>query len=175
MGGGAWVTYYYQEAPPFAGGIGWRKAGNPDDPMDGVVIYPHEGLFVRRREATDLSLTIPGSIKANNSHATLTQGFNLVAYSFPVNRKLGQLTGLQSELTAGTGASTSDVIYMLNTSGSFDRFYYQDAPPFAGGTGWRKAGDDSTPQDDVDVLAGTAVIIYRRSADDINWSSTKPF
>jgi hypothetical protein len=64
---------------------------------------------------------------------------------------------------------------MINASGQFERYYYQTAPAFAGGNGWRKAGDTSTDQKDTTVSAGNAVIILRRDAAGVDWSTNVPF
>ena len=174
VGAGGWERYYYQTAPVFAGGNGWRKAGDNQSDMKDVAIFPDEGLIVRRRGAGDISVTLPGSIKTNNSRTTLLQGFNLVSLSYPVDVTL-ENTGLDSNLTSGTGASSSDVIYMINSAGEFERYYFQTAPVFAGGNGWRKAGDSSTDQKDIQVPAGIAVIILRRDAAGVDWSTNVPF
>jgi len=174
VGASGWERYYYQTAPAFAGGNGWRKAGDNQTDMQDVAIFPDEGLIVRRRDASDVSITLPGSIKTNNSRTTLLQGFNLVSLSYPVDVTL-ESTGLESNLDSGAGASSSDIIYMINASGQFERYYYQTAPAFAGGNGWRKAGDTSTDQKDTTVSAGNAVIILRRDAAGVDWSTNVPF
>ena len=174
VGAAGWERYYFQTAPVFAGGNGWRKAGDNQTDMKDVAIFPDEGLIVRRRDASDISITLPGSIKTNDSRTTLLQGFNLVSLSYPVDVTL-ENTGLDSNLTSGSGASASDIIYMINASGQFERFYYQTAPVFAGGNGWRKAGDSSTEQKDTTVPAGNAVIILRRDTAGVDWSTNVPF
>jgi hypothetical protein len=169
-----WQRYYYQTAPVFAGGNGWRKAGDIQNDMSNVAIFPDEGLLVRRIAATDISITLPGSIKTHNSRTTLVNGFNLVSLSYPVDTTLDSL-GLDTKLTSGSSPSNADVIYMVDSSGQFERFYYQTAPVFAGGNGWRKAGDITTDQKDVSISAGSAIIVLRRDVSGIDWSTTKPF
>jgi hypothetical protein len=169
-----WQRYYYQSAPPFAGGNGWRKAGDSQTDMTNVAIFPDEGLLVRRRGNTDISITLPGSIKTHNSRTALVQGFNLVSLSYPVDVSLESL-GLDAKLTAGSGPANSDIIYMVTGSGQFERYYFQSAPPFAGGNGWRKAGDSATDQKDATVPAGSAIIVLRRDSSGIDWSTNKPF
>jgi uncharacterized protein (TIGR02597 family) len=170
----AWQRYYYQNAPVFAGGNGWRKAGDSQTDMANVAIFPDEGLLVRRRAATDISITLPGSIKTHNSRTALVQGFNLVSLSYPVDVTLESL-GLDSKVTAGSSPSNADVIYMVTGAGQFERYYYQNAPVFAGGDGWRKAGDNATDQKDATVPAGGAIIVLRRDSAGIDWSTNKPF
>jgi uncharacterized protein (TIGR02597 family) len=174
VGASGWERYYFQTAPVFAGGNGWRKAGDNQTDMKDVAIFPDEGLIVRRRDASDISVTLPGSIKTNDSRTTLLQGFNLVSLSYPVDVTL-ENTGLDANLTSGSGASSSDIIYMINASGQFERYYYQTAPVFAGGNGWRKAGDSATDQKDATVPAGSAIIVLRRDSSGIDWSTNKPF
>lgn len=169
-----WQRYYYQTAPVFAGGNGWRKAGDNQTDMANVAIFPDEGLLVRRRAASDISITLPGSIKTHNSRTALVQGFNLVSLSYPVDVTLDSL-GLDSKLTAGSSATSADVIYMVTNEGQFERYYYQSAPVFAGGNGWRKAGDNATDQAAATVPAGSSIIVLRRDASGIDWSTNKPF
>ena len=171
----SFLRYYYQTAPAFAGGNGWRKAGDSNTEMKDLPIYPDEGLIVRRRSASDVSVTLPGSIKTNNSRKSLLQGFNLVSISYPVERTLDQIGLDDSKLTSAAGPSDSDVIYMLDASGQFERYYYQTAPLFAGGNGWRKAGDSSTDQKDAPIPAGSAIIVLRRNSSAVDWSTAVPF
>jgi uncharacterized protein (TIGR02597 family) len=173
VGGGTWQRYFYQDAPAFLGGNGWRIAGDTRTDMSGVVISPDEGLLIRRRQSSDISITLPGSIKVNDSRTTITKGFNLIALSFPVERTLDQL-GLDS-LRSGGSTSDADVVYMISDTGQFDRYFLQEAPAFLGGNGWRKAGDTRTDQSGLIIPPGTSVIVKRTLDDAIDWAVAKPF
>jgi len=175
----AWQIYFYQEAPIFAGGNGWRqlgKSGSAD--MKDVGVFPDEGLIIKRRSGPDLSVTLTGSVKTSNSLTALKTGFNLVSLSYPVDislENLGLYNADGSLLTAGS-TSTADRIYYVNDAGQFDIFYYQQAPIFAGGNGWRKLGASaSADQKDSVIPAGRSIVVLRRDAAGINWSTNVPF
>jgi len=55
-GGVEWFTYYYETG---RSGGAWKRIGS-SDPMDDVAIAHDEGLIVRRIEAGDVELTVPG-------------------------------------------------------------------------------------------------------------------
>ena len=175
----AWQIYYYQEAPIFAGGNGWRqlgKSGSAD--MKDVGVFPDEGLIIKRRSGSDVSVTLTGSVKTSNSRTSIQTGFNLVSLSYPVDVSLDNL-GLYnadgSLLTAGS-TSTADRIYYVNDAGQFDIFYYQQAPIFAGGNGWRKLGASaSTDQKDSIIPAGRSIVVLRRDTSAIDWATNVPF
>ena len=78
-------------------------------------------------------------------------------------------------MTAG-GTSTADRIYYVNDAGQFDIFYYQQAPIFAGGNGWRKLGAGaSTDQKDSVIPAGRSLVVLRRDTSGIDWTTNVPF
>ena len=175
----AWQIYYYQQAPIFAGGNGWRqlgKSGSAD--MKDVGVFPDEGLIIKRRSGPDVSVTLTGSVKTSNSLTAIKTGFNLVSLSYPVDvtlENLGLYNADGSLLTAGS-TSTADRIYYVNDAGQFDIFYYQQAPIFAGGNGWRKLGASaSTDQKDSVVPAGRSIVVLRRSDTAIDWATNVPF
>jgi len=169
-----WQKYYYQTAITVFGGNGWRSTKSKFVDVAGTPIKADEGLIVRRRTAEDVSVTLPGTIKNNDSRTSLLSGFNLVAVSFPVSRKLTELN-LTNDLVSGSDDAASDVIYVINDAGKFKKYYYQTAISVFGGTGWRVAGDKFTSQDEVEIKPGQAVIIRRGSNDQVDWSLGKPF
>jgi len=175
----AWQIYYYQEAPIFAGGNGWRQLGkSASSSMQDVGVFPDEGLIIKRRSGSDVTVTLTGSVKTSNSRTAIQKGFNLVSLSYPVDSSLENL-GLYnadgSLLTAGS-SSTADRIYYVNDQGQFDIFYYQEAPIFAGGNGWRKLGASaSSDQKDSVIPAGRSIVVLRRADTGIDWATNVPF
>ena len=165
-----WQRYYYKSGG--IGGTGWRRDTSTSKSMANVAISPDEGLLIFRRSATDVTVTIPGSIKTNDSRTALVNGFNLVSSSYPVDTTLGEL-GLESKLAQGVSDSAADIIYIVTNTGGFERFYYKSGG--IGGTGWRMSGNTSADQSSKQVTAGSAVVIYRRSATGVDWKTTKPF
>ena len=99
---------------------------------------------------------------------------NLVGYQFPVGLTLNTLGFDTSDLQSGSSANDSDVVYLLN-AGALTRYYYQTAPSFAGGTGWRVAGDTGTDQSGVPIAPDAAALVLRRGVAPIYMSSAQPF
>lgn len=176
----AWQIYYYQEAPVFAGGNGWRQLGkSASADMKDVGIYPDEGIIIKRRSGSDLSVTLTGSVKTSNSRTAIQEGFNLVSVSYPVDtslENLGLYTGDSATGLSAGSSSTADRIYYVNDAGQFDIYYYQEAPVFAGGNGWRKLGASaSADQKDSVIPAGRSIVVLRRDVSGYYWSSDVPF
>jgi uncharacterized protein (TIGR02597 family) len=181
-GGGdlTWQIYYYQEAPGFAGGNGWRqlgKAANAD--MKDVSILPHEGLIIKRRSGPDKSVTLTGSVRTGNSHTSIRPGLNLVSHGYPVDYTLEQLglhTGNPATGLDSTVSTTNDAVYNINDSGRFEIFYHQQVPALAGGNGWRKFGlGTAIDQKDSVIPAGRSIVIRRLGETGFTWTTTVPF
>jgi uncharacterized protein (TIGR02597 family) len=175
----AWQIYYYQEAPIFAGGDGWRQLGkSASSDMKDVGVFPDEGLIIKRRSGSDVAVTLTGSVKTSNSRTAIQKGFNLVSLSYPVDSSLENIGLYNTDgtlLTSGS-SSTADRIYYVNDQGQFDIFYYQEAPVFAGGNGWRKLGASaSTDQKDSVIPAGRSIVVLRRADTGIDWATNVPF
>jgi len=168
--GFGWMQFYYQNASSRAGGVGWRQSGDKFTNMENVIIYPDEGLLVRRRSATNLTLTMTGSVKSNASKRKILKGFNFVSTSYPVDVTLEKL-GLENDLVSGSDFSSSDLLYTIDDTASFRSFYYQTAGARSGGNGWREVGDKFNDQKDVVIPAGTALIIRSRSDQSFDWST----
>jgi len=192
-GGIVWGQYYYQTDPTvaldptgvgFLGGTGWRSdKSSSSDLIKNTVILPTEGLIVRRISDGDVTVTLPGSIKMNNSKTQILKGYNLVSLNYPVEMTLEGL-GIQSMLRSGQDSSSSDRVYHINGAGAFDIYYYQTDPTvaldptgvgFLGGTGWRKSGFSATDAKDSVIPAGHSVIVYREDQNQTDWNSTVPF
>ena len=102
-----------------------------------------------------------------------------MSYGYPVDATLEQLglhTGAPATGLASTVSRTADAVYTINDLGRFDIFYYQEAPSFAGGNGWRKLGaSTSTDQKGTVIPAGRSIIILRRSETGFTWTTNVPF
>jgi hypothetical protein len=173
---GSIARYYYQAAPPFAGGSGWRIAGDTGTDQSNVRINWNAILISRNGSATRpaISLVNSGTVQIGKAVSTINTGLNIVGYQFPVNLTLNTLGFDTSDLQSGSSANDSDVVYLLN-AGALTRYYYQTAPPFAGGTGWRIAGDTGTDQSGVTVAPDAAVLVLRRGVAPIYMSAAQPF
>ena len=175
-GAGNLVRYYYQTAPSFAGGNGWRRAGDTRNDRSNTRINWNAVLLSRNgpvaREA--INFINHGEVRLGSAKTVISNGLNLVGYQFPVETTLGNLGLSPDDLLKGSNPNNSDVLYILE-SGNLARFYYQLAPPFAGGNGWRRAGDTRTDQSDFIISNDAAILILKRGGSPIYMSSDQPF
>jgi uncharacterized protein (TIGR02597 family) len=178
IGAAGWEVYYLQEAPFFAGGNGWRKLGDISTDMGNVAVFPDEGLIVKRRSDGEVKVTLTGSVKTSPAMTPIVKGFNLISMSFPVDTTLKDI-GLytEDEATGMKPGSTSeaDRIYLLNSAGAFEIYYFQNAPFFAGGDGWRVLGDISTDAEGTVINAGQSIVLKRNSDNEFVWNKAVPF
>ena len=178
-GGGSYTTYYYQtDAFGFLGGTGWRLNGDASTDASNITIMPDEGIIIARAAAGDLSVVLSGSVNVIDHSCALPAGFSLVSYPFPVDVTLND-SGIYSATNgyvSGGDSGSSDIVYVLQSDGSFNNYYYQtDAFGFLGGTGWRLAGDASTDVGDTySIPAGSSVII-KHTGSGLLWADAKPF
>jgi len=173
---GGITRYYYQVAPPFAGGSGWRSASSNTVDQANARINWNAILISRNgssaRDAIDV--VNAGSVKLGKSSSTISNGLNLIGYQFPVGTTLGTLGINSADLQSGSNANNSDVIYILD-GGAFTRYFYQTAPPFAGGSGWRSASSNTVDASGTVISPDAAVLVQRRAAGSIYMSSAQPF
>lgn len=175
---GEFERYFYQTAPPFAGGNGWRKAGDTNTDYSTKAIPANVVLIARNGPSAGaaINLITYGSVKYGSQRTAVFDGFNLTGYSFPVDTTLGTSGIDPVDLVSGGNANLSDVFYLLNdVTGDLDRYYYQTAPPFAGGNGWRVSGDTSTDQSGKTIKAGEGFLVLRRSSPGFDWLDDQPF
>jgi uncharacterized protein (TIGR02597 family) len=177
-GAGSYSTYYYQtDALGFLGGNGWRVAGNSSTDMGGIAIAPDDGVIISRTAAGDLSTVVSGTVNNVNHSRDLPNGYSLVAYPFPVDVTLADSNIYTAEngYVSGGNGSSSDTVYVLDSTGSFTAYYYQtDSLGFLGGNGWRVVGDSSTSKADAVISADSSVIIFHRGTG-LQWADAVPY
>ncbi|MCC5788029.1 MAG: TIGR02597 family protein [Opitutales bacterium] len=171
-GSGSWQRFFYQQGDGFFTGTGWRLFGSGEDDMDDLSIAPDDGVFVLRKEESNLTATISGSVKMGDSRRIIPSGFSLVAYTFPVDVSLDD-SGIYSETNgyvSNESISDSDIVWVMTPSGSYQRFFYQQGDGFFTTTGWRKFGQGETDQGDFTIPAGSSVVIQHRG-DGLVWDT----
>lgn len=175
-GTGNLVRYYYQTAPSFAGGNGWRRAGDTRTDRSNTRINWNAVLLSRNGSTARQAINFisHGEVRLGSAKTVISDGLNLVGYQFPFNTTLDNLGFLTSDLLQGSNPNNTDVIYIIE-SGELARFYYQSAPPFAGGNGWRRAGDTRTDQSDFIISSNAAFLVLKRGGNPIYMSSDQPF
>ena len=178
-GAGSYTTYYYQtDSFGFLGGTGWRLNGDASTDASNATIMPDQGVIIARAAAGDLSVVLSGSVNVIDHSLSIPAGFSLVAYPFPVDVTLND-SGIYSATNgyvSGGDSASSDIVYVLQSDGTFVNYYYQtDSFGFLGGTGWRLAGDASTDVGDTfEIPAGSSVII-KHTGSGLLWADAKPF
>jgi uncharacterized protein (TIGR02597 family) len=170
---GAYKTYYHQVAPAPAGGTGWRSADNVFADAGGTVLYPEDGLVIRRTQASALNVVLMGAVKTGQSSIPIATGINILGnvYAGPLTLGTSQLyTGnAASGLASGDESSTADQVLLWNGTG-YTTYYYQVAPAPAGGTGWRSSADVFADAANTSIPVGGAFII-RRNGSPFDWKA----
>lgn len=162
---GAFQTFYYQVAPPAAGGTGWRNANDSFTSAANTVIYPEDGLILRRNQAPTLNVALLGAVKTGYTSLPILPGQNLVGNVYAANMTLASSDLLSSGLNGG-GASSADQVLVWNGTG-YNTYYYQTSG--IGGVGWRKAGDAVSDASSTVIPVGVSVLINRKLTFGFNW------
>jgi hypothetical protein len=185
-GSGGYGLYYYQTdpSPSFInafGGSGWRSSSDNAIDMSGVVIGPDDGVIVKRDASSDISFVVTGTVNTIAHRRDLPAGYSLVSYPFPVDTTLDD-SGIYSDTNgyvSSTGVTGSDVVYVLDPSGSFSLYYYQTdpSPSFInafGGSGWRSASDNTVDVGTSSIPVGSSLIIFHRGSG-LAWTDALPY
>jgi len=176
---GTYAVYYYQtDELGFFGGNGWRVAGDSETDTSDVIVGPDDGIIVSRTAAGDLDIVVSGSVNVIDHQRDLPAGFSLVSYPFPVDVKLddsGIYTPTNGYVSGGNSGS-SDLVYVLSSSGTFNVYYRQtDSFGFFGGDGWRLAGDSETERGQTVSIPADSSIIIQHISSGLQWADAKPF
>jgi hypothetical protein len=140
-------TYFYVNAS-----TGWVQ---PDySSASSTVIYPEQGLMVRRRTSGDLTLAFSGPLKHWPSLIRVLPDYNFLGlYNRARPVRLNDLNLIASGFVAGDTANDADNIVKVNSDGTMTTFYLNPQ-------GWYDSNNQAAG--DVTFLPGTVFIIYRR-------------
>ncbi len=135
------------------------------------IIYPDQGVFLRRLGVNTASRKLLGSVKTDRTALTIENGFNLISNVFPVNVTLAN-SGLNTGdggtgLLAGDSITEADVVRFFNDQGVLKSYYLVDQQNNTWFDGSALAGD-------VVIEAGSSFIITRRNSS-INWFQNPTF
>jgi uncharacterized protein (TIGR02597 family) len=160
-GSGGFNSFYYSTGG-FTG-TGWRKVGGGStDFVNQPVVYT-DGLLILRRGATDLTLTISGSVKNSSALVGVANQYEYLGGVYPVGSTLAS-SGLSSKVLAGN-ANTADLIMMPNGSGGYLSYYYSSGG-FTG-VGWRQVGGGATDKAATELPSGF-ILCRRQGAFNLN-------
>ncbi|HZR18483.1 MAG TPA: fibronectin type III domain-containing protein [Verrucomicrobiae bacterium] len=153
------TIFYFNDG---AGTQGWFRADYSS--AADQVIYPEQGLVVRRGSTGDLLLTLAGPIKNGPTVAPINTGYNLLGTLQAVtNLTLPQLNLYTGDpntgVAGGLNPSAADNLLLVQPDSTVATyFYYQDS---AGNQGWLDAAYNSAQS--VSVPAGSAFYLRRKT------------
>lgn len=149
---------------------GWYRADF--SAASNQIVYPEQGVLVRRSTPGDLNLFLCGPVKSGSTVVPVDAGFNLVGtLQATTNLPLSALnlyTGDPSTgVSSGLNPTVSDNLLVLQPDGSTATyFYYKDTH---GNEGWLDAIFNLA--NTVPINAGSAFFIHRRAPNGaFNWS-----
>jgi len=148
---------------------GWYRADFT--PAADQVIYPEQGVMVRRIEPGDVNVYLCGPIKTDATVAPVEPGFNnvgtLKSLSTMTLNSLNLYTGNPTTgIASGLNLAGSDNVLIVQPDGSTaSYFYFNDAK---GNEGWFDARFN--PAGSTSIPAGTAFFIKRQTGNgSFNW------
>jgi uncharacterized protein (TIGR02597 family) len=165
--GTGYDVYFYQLDAQI--GNGWRSANDLFTDASGTVLYPEEGIIVKRKQASAVNVVLMGSVKAGQTSFPIFAGTNIVSNIYAAPMTLGD-SGLFTNNSAtgvATGnSSTADQILIYNGTG-YDVYFYQVDAQI--GNGWRSANDLFTDASSTQIPVGASIIVKRKGATGFNW------
>ncbi len=180
--GGGFTTYYYKNtATPPGTGIGWRVSTNASADASGVALYPDDGVIIRRKLGSNVSVKLLGAVKLGQTIIPVETGNSFKGDVYPANLTLGTsglYTGDPNTGLAGSGsAATADNILIPKVAGGFDTYYFKNTiTPPGTGTGWRISTNASWDVSSTPIPLGTAIVIQRKSGRPaFDWFVQQPF
>jgi hypothetical protein len=140
-------------------------------PAGNQVIYPEQGVMVRRRAGTDVNVYLAGPVKTGATVTTIDPGYNLVGtLKSSTSLTLPQLNLYTGDPTTGIAngwnLTTSDNLVVIHPDGSTQTFFYYKDPTFES---WLDASYASANTAQIDP--GTAFFIHRKAPNSsFNWT-----
>ena len=172
--GTSYVVYYYRVTA--GGAVGWRSAGDTVTNQANAVVFPEDGIFLKKRGTTALSLVVVGDVRTGADQMAVSQGYNLLNPASPVDIRLsasGLFTGSTSTGMKPGTPSTADMLQIWTGSG-FNVYYMRQTA--LGLVGWRLAGDTVTDQANAVIPAGASVILKRQAdVPSFVWNRPQPY
>ena len=159
------VIFYYDDGTYH----GWLNASFL--PADNQIIYPEQGVMVRRRVAQDASLYLVGPVKVGTTVVTIDSGYNLVGtLKSAAPLTLSQLNLYSGNpatgLASGLNPSSSDNLLVVQPNGSTATYFYYNDGTYQG---WLDGLFNLATT--VQISPGTAFFIRRKAANaPFNWT-----
>jgi uncharacterized protein (TIGR02597 family) len=176
-GKGALNYFYLYQAPSFlGGGKNWAVVGGMGSADVSNSRILENTIYIMRvgTARPELSIINTGILKRETTRVPIFPGINLVALSFPINKKLNT-SGLQEAgLLAGYSLRNADILITTH-NGKLQLYYLNQSPAFlGGGISWAKIGEPANVDKGEDIITGP-VIIIRKDNSPFDWVQTPPF
>lgn len=160
-------TVFYHDGS--LGPAGWYD--NSYNPAEDTIIYPEQGIYVKRIASGDATRVVTGGVKTGTSVIPIFDNLNIVSNPIPTDMTLdasGLYTGSDnSGIKAGQSTGDSDIITIFAADGSSKRYFYHDGT--LGPAGWYDTSYN--PSGSVNIPAGASILITRdASLPNFNWS-----
>ena len=147
--GSSWVTYYHD-------GSNWSSTGSFGSVND-AVIFPDEGMFVLRRDTSDITITLNGSVPTKVQVSTIAGSkITFLSTRYPVDTTVANL-GLTSlpNWQSSPASSSADRFYLWN--GTAWDIYWHD------GSSWVSTATFGNV-DNTAIPADSAIFVKRVSS-----------
>lgn len=160
------LTIFYYDDGTYRG---WLHADY--SPADNEIIYPEQGVMVRRRLSGDVNLYLAGPVKTGVTVVTIDPGNNLVGTLKSITPMA--LSGLNlytgdptTGIASGLNLTTSDNLVVVQPDSSVQMYFYYQDPTYQG---WFDAAYN--PADSVQINPGSAFFVHRRTPNpSFNWT-----
>lgn len=131
--GGGVETIWYSNVE---GNQGWKDAAG--DPAGGLIVFPEEGVLVKRKQADPLNIYQQGALLAGPMVVPVEVDYSLVGTLKTETAVsldgLGLFTGDPATgVASGLNPSEADNLIRVNADGTTSRFFYLES---GGTTGW---------------------------------------
>jgi hypothetical protein len=144
-GTGGYARYFLNSS------LGWRTAANAAA-ANTPIVYT-DGVFIEKKN-TAATLTVSGEVKVAGSSVPVINGFNIVSTVYPAGSTL-QNIGLDDDVQKGINVNVSDVVWVPNGGGGYDRYFLHSS------LGWRTALGTAAPSN---LALPSGLLIERKGA-----------
>jgi hypothetical protein len=165
------LTLFYYSNPSFTSWQGWVRADS-FTPAPNQVVYPEQGVMVRRIVPSPAHIYLCGPIKVGTAVVPLQRGYNLLgtlkSLSSVALANLNLFTGnANTGVIGGLNPSQADNLIVVNPNGSVTTYFYYNNPSVY--QGWVNANGFSLSGATL-IPPGSAFFINRQTSGGFNWT-----
>jgi hypothetical protein len=164
------VTLFYYSNPSFTPWQGWVRA-DAFTPVGDRVVYPEQGVMVRRIAPGDANLYLCGLVKTGIALVLVQPGYNLFGTLSSSSVTLSNLNLYTGDSTTGVlgglNPTLSDNLVVVQPNDSVTTYFYYYKP--GGYQGWVNANGFGL-SDAVPIPPGSAFFINRQAPGSFTWT-----